>query len=186
MKRNTYFSYRAVRGVALAGLVSATLAGCAGENLDDLRTYVDGVKARSTARIEPLPELKPYETFTYHATDLTRDPFALGDKIGEQAAIASTPGGSGIQPDFNRRKEALEEFSLDTLRMVGSLKKEEQTWAIISASDGTIHRIKAGDYVGQNHGKITLVSEEKLMLTEIVPDGLGGWTEREASLALSE
>jgi len=183
---NNYFSYRVVRVVALAGLVSATLVGCAGENLDDLRAYVDDIKARKTARIEPLPELKPYETFIYHATDLTRDPFALGDKIGEQAAITSTAGGGGIQPDFNRRKEALEEFSLDTLRMVGSLKKGEEIWAIISASDGTIHRIKAGNYVGQNHGKITHISEEKLVLTEIVPDGLGGWTEREASLALSE
>jgi len=172
--------------VALAGVVGATLVGCATENFDDLRAYVDEVKARKTARIEPLPVLKPYETFVYHATDLTRDPFTTGDKVGQQETVATARGTSGIRPDFNRRKETLEEFSLDTLRMVGSLAKGDEMWGIISASDGTVHRIKAGNYVGQNHGKITHISEERIALIEIVSDGLGGWIEQEASLALSE
>jgi len=164
------------------------LSGCGGDNLGDLREYIEDVKSRKKARIEPLPELKPYETFIYEAND-RRDPFdgALTAAPSALASnVASGAKGSGIQPDSNRRKEALEEFPLDSLRMVGSLEQSSGIWAIIKASNGTVHRVKTGNYAGQNHGKITSINENEIKLLEIAPDGLGGWIEREASLALSE
>ncbi len=89
-------------------------------------------------------------------------------------------------PDFNRRKEELEGFSLDALRMVGTLEQLETTWALIQTQDKTIYRVKAGNYVGRNHGQITRISESGIDLTEIIADGQGGYRERQASLALAE
>ncbi len=97
-----------------------------------------------------------------------------------------TGTGSGIQPDVNRRREALEGFPLDALQMVGALEQRGQMWAVIKAPDGLVYRVARNNYVGQNHGRITGVSEEKVELVEIVPDGLGGWQERPARLALAE
>ncbi len=94
--------------------------------------------------------------------------------------------GSGIRPDVNRPREALEEYPLDSLRMVGTLEQGGQMWALVRAEDGTIHRVQPGNYVGQNYGRITRITESKIELVEIVPDGLGGWMERPATLALSE
>ena len=93
---------------------------------------------------------------------------------------------SGISPVADRPQEPLEEFPLDSLRMVGTLERNEDSWALIKASDDTIHRIKPGNYIGQNHGKIISVNEYAVDLTEIIPDGMGGWMERHASVALSE
>ena len=171
----------------MVAALAVTLAGCAGDNLGDLRDYVKDVKSRKKARIKPLPELKPHETFFYEAAN-RRDPFkeSLTAQPEALAKAAANGNAKGLHPDSNRRKEALEEFPLDTLRMVGSLEQKKAIWAIVKAGDGTIHRIKTGNYAGQNHGKITQVSEEEIKLLEIAPDGLGGWIEREASLALSE
>lgn len=170
----------------MVAVLAMTLVGCAGDNLGDLRDYVKDVKSRKKARIKPLPELKPHEIFFYEAAN-RRDPFDEALMAPPALAKAAANGSAkGLRPDTHRRKEALEEFPLDTLRMVGSLEQKETMWAIVKASDGTIHRIKTGNYVGHNHGKITQVSEEEIKLLEIAPDGLGGWIEREASLALSE
>lgn len=173
--------------VLMTVAASVMLSGCGGDDLDDLREYVKEVQSRKKARIEPLPELKPYETFTYAAGE-RRDPFepALRPATAPLATAAQNAGTSGLAPDLNRRKEALEEFPLDTLRMVGSLEQMGDIWAIIQANDGTIHRVKPGNYAGQNHGKVINITESKVDLIEIAPDGLGGWVEREASLALSE
>ncbi|MDH5191011.1 MAG: pilus assembly protein PilP [Gammaproteobacteria bacterium] len=167
--------------------VAITLVACGSDNLGDLRDYVADVKSRKKARIQPLPELKPHETFFYEASN-RRDPFeeALTAQPETLAKTTSNGNAKGLRPDANRRKEALEEFPLDTLRMVGSLEQKSSMWAIIKASDGTVHRVKTGNYVGQNHGKITQVREDEIKLLEIAPDGLGGWIERDASLALSE
>ncbi len=179
--------YRKLIAILVTLTAGAMLSGCGGDNLDDLRGYVKEVQSRKKARIEPLPELKPYETFTYAAGD-RRDPFeaALRPATAPLTATAQNAGTSGLSPDLARRKEALEEFSLDTLRMVGSLEQQADIWAIIQANDGTIHRIRPGNYAGQNHGKVINITEEKVDLIEIAPDGLGGWVEREASLALSD
>lgn len=93
---------------------------------------------------------------------------------------------NGVKPDFDRPRESLEEFPLDSLRMVGTLEQHESNWALINDTDGTIHRVQAGNYAGQNYGKITRVTEFEVELTEIIPDGIGGWMERPATIAISE
>ncbi|HSG12095.1 MAG TPA: pilus assembly protein PilP [Gammaproteobacteria bacterium] len=163
-----------------------TLAGCSGDPTIDLAEYVKEVKNQHRSAIEPLPEFKPYESFSYAAADL-RDPFTAPAFSHQQAAVISDkPASSGIKPDFERPTEPLEEFPLDSLRMVGTLEQLKDNWALINDTDGTIHRVQPGNYAGQNHGKITRITDFEVELTEIVPDGIGGWIERQASIAISE
>lgn len=161
-------------------ILTGLLAGCAKHDMNDLRGFVEEVKQRPPGRIEPLPEIKEVETHTYSSSDL-RNPFAP-EKVQEtETNIAQN---SGLTPDFNRRKEELEQFPLDSLRMVGTLDKEDFVWALIRTNDGTIHTVKSGNYIGMNYGKIDRISEEKIELTEIIKDGQGGYIERQATVAL--
>lgn len=166
--------------IALASLV--VLAGCANPDLDELRSYVDAKKAEPPGRIDPIPEIKQITTFAYEAND-RRDPFRPVESEEEQQTGFVE---SGISPDFNRRKEELEGYALDSIRMVGILEQQGVTWGLVSTKEGTIHRVKTGNYMGQNHGRIVYISEDKIQLTEIVQDGTGGYSERQASLALTE
>jgi type IV pilus assembly protein PilP len=160
----------------------ALLSGCANPNLDELRGFIADQKAKPPERIEPLPEIKQIETFIYSDTG-RRNPFL--DIHGEQTETASVAG-SGVRPDFNRRKEELESFPLDSIRMVGTLEQVGSTWGLVKTKEGTVHKVKSGNYMGQNHGRILLISEDRIELTEIVQDGSGGYIERQASLALAE
>jgi type IV pilus assembly protein PilP len=175
---------RGFRRVAVGGALALLVAGCTG-NMDDLHKFVADAKSAPKRPIEPLPEIKPHETFAYEATNL-RDPFAPISFGRARAQGKQAGAGSGIRPDENRPKEALEQFPLDSLRMVGTLEQGGATWALVRASDGAIHRVTTGNYMGQNNGKITRITETKIQLREIVPDGLGNYMERQASLALSE
>ncbi|MEE8343236.1 MAG: pilus assembly protein PilP [Gammaproteobacteria bacterium] len=179
---NRYSPYSVAWVVCLV-LSIGLLSSCTASNTVDLESYVREVKARQHPRVEPLPEFVPYETFLYRAKNL-RDPFTP-PSLEPSTAVAQASG-SGIHPKAGRRREPLESTPLDSLRMVGTLDRDSDTWALIRASDGAIHRIQPGNYLGQNHGKVTGISEYSVMLKEIVPDGLGGWIERAASLALSE
>lgn len=166
------------------GLLSGLLSACGGGTTEDLQTYVKNVEAQQHPRIEPLPEFTPYETHLYQASG-DRDPFTPPVYSVPKSGVAKT-GGSGIAPDFNRAREPLESEPLDSLRMVGTLERNGHSWALVRMSDSTIHRVKPGNYLGQNYGKIVTINESEVDVTEIVPDGLGGWMERQASLALSE
>lgn len=167
-----------------AGVLASALHGCGGTDTEDLRSYVDTVKQSQHARIEPLPEFAPYETHLYQAAN-DRDPFTPPVNSAPKSAIANS-GNGGISPDFNRPREPLEAEPLDSLRMVGTLERNGNSWALVRMSDSTIYRVKPGNYLGQNYGKIINISQSEVELTEIVPDGLGGWMERQAALALSE
>ena len=169
---------------AIAGLLVGSIAGCAGNNTEDLRSYVESVKSKQHARVEPLPEFSPFETHLYQAMD-ARDPFTPPSYSTPRSQVAQATNG-GIAPDFNRPREPLESEPLDGLRMVGTLGRDGTSWALVRMSDSTIHRVKPGNYLGQNYGKIVNITESEVEVTEIVPDGLGGWIERQASLALSE
>ena len=159
------------------------LAGCDHQSKrESLEGYLDEVKSRDLSQIEPLPEVKPYETFTYSAMNL-RSPFVAPEP---EKVVLDLPEDNGIRPDVNRRKEPLEAFPLDSLRMVGTLMKNQTMWAIIVDSEGTVHRITQGNYLGQNHGKIQKVDEEKVFIKEIVSNPRGGWQEKEAVMALTE
>jgi type IV pilus assembly protein PilP len=163
----------------VAPVIAALLAlsGCADGN-DDLRARIEEIKSRPGGRIEPLPEVKPYETFSYAAAD-QRSPFEAG-------APATAGVQNGLRPDTNRPREFLEQFSLDTLKMVGTLDLGGRNYGLIQSRDGLVHRVLPGNHLGQNDGRITAVEEGKISLIEIVPDGMGGFIERPAALALRD
>lgn len=168
----------------LTGTLLATtlLTGCTGEDMSDLEGFVADVKARDPGQIEPLPEIKQVETYVYEAGE-RRSPFVLSGSNIEDNLTTPT---NGIAPDPLRRKEELEQYSLDSLRMVGTLDLKQTEWALLTIQDGTLFRVHAGNYLGLNHGQITRITEDRIELTEIIPDGMSGWQERQASVALSE
>lgn len=158
------------------------LAACSDNGMNDLRQFVDDAKQKK-GRVEPLPQFRPVESYSYQASQL-RDPFGAA---GASIRIAgSDKGGSGVNPDINRRKEALESYPLDTLRMMGTFEFKDSKWGLVKAPDGIVYRIKPGNHLGQNYGKVEAVQDKKITLVEIVPDGLGGWLQRDAYLAINE
>ncbi|MDH3563377.1 MAG: pilus assembly protein PilP [Gammaproteobacteria bacterium] len=163
-----------------AALISASLAACSSDGLDDLREFVKNAHADKKPRVEPLPDIKMQETFIYNAANLT-DPFAAFNLMPQGLKSASGP-----RPDPKRRKEPLEDYPLDSLKMVGTLMRGKQAWAVIQAPDGTVHRAQVGDHLGQNSGMIHKISDEKVDLIELIQGTLGDWIEREANLTLLE
>lgn len=160
-------------------VIGLSVSGCADDGMDDLRQFVETAHAGKQPKIEPLPEIKTQELFGYAASNL-RDPF-MAQNLKAQAGA-----GGGPRPDVNRRREPLEEFPLDALKMVGTLQRGKQSWAVIQAPDGTVHRATVGNHMGQNFGAITRITEDKINLIELVQGPLGDWIERESSLALAE
>lgn len=154
------------------------LSGCADKTMNDLERFVENTHKDRKPRVEPLPRVKPNPTFEYTAAELV-DPFSQANLIQQRP----TPDG-GPAPDPTRRKEPLEQFPLDALSMVGTLSNDEASWAIIRAPDGTVHRAGAGNYLGQNYGKIQAVKDTEVELVELVPDINGGWRERDATIAI--
>jgi type IV pilus assembly protein PilP len=154
------------------------LGGCSSE-IDELKQFVRESDKGLPRRIEPLPAVKPFEPFTYEGFDLP-DPF----KPRKLAAPKEGAGG-GIAPDLNRRKEPLEAFPLEQLKMVGTLSQANDTFALVRA-DKTLYRVKKGNYMGQNFGLITDVTEGEIKLKEIVQDSAGDWAERQSVLPLLE
>lgn len=168
-------------------IIAATcllISGCSGGSMSDLQSYVDEVLSRPGGKIAPIPPLEPYVVYTYQSSEAV-DPFEPFFQDEPDPATVAAIGG-GPAPDPNRNREELESYSLDSLRMMGTLEQDETVWGIIRTPDGAIHRVQSGNYMGRNHGKITHVSEEKIELTEIVADNQGRWQERPAGLALAE
>ena len=166
-----------VAGVA-ASLALST-AGCS-RGMSDLEAYIAEVKARPGGRIEPLPQISTYETFTYDPGE-ARSPFRPERHLGP-----ATAGGSGVRPDANRSREYLESFQLDSLEMVGTLQLGGALYGLVQTSDGLIHRVTVGNYVGQNDGRVVGIEDSEIQLTEIIPDGLGGYMEQPALIGLGE
>ncbi|MBH3339701.1 type 4a pilus biogenesis lipoprotein PilP [Pseudomonas mendocina] len=163
-------------------LIFAALTGCGSSNdFADLRSYMDEVRAKPKGAIEPLPKFQPYESFTYRAASL-RSPFQPPVKID---VVARQKGSQEIKPDESRVKQFLEGFNIENFEMVGTLRNDRELFALVNGAGG-VHRVKVGDYLGRNHGKILVIDESKIDLMEIVPDGEGGWLERPRSLSLKE
>jgi type IV pilus assembly protein PilP len=156
-------------------VLAGALSACSSKD-DELNQFIADTKKEPGGRIEPLPELKPYETYTYAAVDM-RSPFMPGGSGAGSAA--------GLRPDTRRNREFLEQFSLDTLRMVGTLRLNDRTYGLIKTKDGLVHRVLPGNYMGQADGKVTEITPSKISVVEVVPDGLGGYMERPAQLALN-
>jgi len=158
------------------------LVACSGDQYEDLTTYINDVKARKQGRIKGLPEIKPYESFAYDPSNL-RDPFSpFVEEDDQQVEMVD----DGLRPDSNRKREALEQFPLDSLVFVGNLERNGKRWALISAPDDTVYRVQPGNHLGQNFGEILSISETTLVIKEIIPNGTGGWVDREVSLQLTE
>ncbi len=155
------------------------ISGCVSNDMSDLQTYVEKTKATYKGEVEPLPEIKHQPAFEYSATGI-RDPFkpVIDIEIAEGMY-------RGPRPDESRPKEPLEEFSLDSLRMVGSMEQDETEWVLIKDPDGLLHRVKEGQYMGRNNGRVTAVNEEAISLVELIANKKG-WIPRDASIALSE
>jgi type IV pilus assembly protein PilP len=169
-----------LRNGLLLAVAALGLAAC-GSDMDDLDSYINSVKARPGGRIEPLPEITPYEVFTYVAdAEGLRSPFV------PDTPQAAGPAAGGASPDPDRPAEFLESFPLDTLRMVGTLDVNETVYGLVQTSDGLIHRVVPGNYMGQNDGRITQITESEIVLVEIISDGIGGYIERDAAIRLSD
>lgn len=180
MDKEVAMSQRLKLSIIVFVILSAT--GCQQEK-DDLNAYVEKVKAQQKSDIPPIPVMKPYEHFEYAAAEL-RDPFVptvIDMHEPEPEPIAD----NGIRPDSVRRREALEAFDLSELQFVGTLE-QEQIWALVRGPEGVIHRVQNGNYMGRNHGRIMAISESELKLKEIVPNGRGGFIERDTSVSAVE
>ena len=164
-----------LRFAALAPLLLGMLLGCTGRD-SDLQHFIEQTRHAPGGRIQPLPEIKPYEAFTYNDQNL-RSPFVPG---GSGNAL------TGVRPDNHRSREYLEQYSLDTLKMVGTLNLAGNHYGLVQTKDGRVHRVVIGEHLGQNDGKITDITPSKIALVEIIPDGLGGYIERPAALGLNE
>lgn len=165
-----------MKRLAIASIVIG-LSGCGGGDIDDLHRFVSETGKDMQGKIEPLPEVKPYEPFSYSAFDLP-DPF--------KPRKLSTGGGGGMQPDLTRPKEPLEAFSLETLKMVGVLSQKGVIQAVIKTPDNAVYHVKKGNYMGQNFGLVTQITDSEVTLREIVQDSAGDWSERTSTLNLQE
>jgi type IV pilus assembly protein PilP len=163
--------------------MTALLAACGGQQ-DDLNRYIAEVKARPATPIPPIPAVRTYTPYKYEG--LTgRDPFRQSTSEGADQVVSGGPA-KGPRPDLQRSREYLERFELDTLAMVGTFAKESSEWALIRDPDGVIHRVAVGNYLGKNHGKVSMISNDEVQLSEFIADGVGGWLVRDASIALGE
>jgi len=171
--------------ILVSALMMVILSGCGDSNLADLKVYVDEVKARPKGTIQPLPEFKPYEIFQYSVAGL-RAPFTVPVEV-ELIRYQREQANSNVKPDENRVKEYLEGFNIDALRMVGTLAmSDDNLWALVDDSQGGVHRVRPGNFVGRNHGKVLDIDVGQIDVIEIVPDGHGGWLERPRSIRLED
>lgn len=157
------------------------LLGCSDSSFSDLQVYMDEVRAQPRGRIEPMPKEIVYEPFTYQASSL-RSPFQPPVKLD---MARKERGRTDIKPDETRVKEFLEGFNIESFVMVGTLGNKGGNFALIRGGDG-VHRVRVGDYLGRNHGRVVAVKPDVVEVIELVPDGDGGWLERPRSLLLQE
>jgi len=163
--------------IAIPVLISMVLGACGGD-MSDLQEYIAEVKQRPGGRIEPLPQIKPYETFRYRVDNM-RSPFMPEERAASQGGRPTGPA-----PIENRNKEYLEQYPLDTLAMVGTLQREGMTYGLVQTADGLVHRVVPGNYVGQNDGRIVAIDDAGIQVEELVPDGIGGFFKRTAEIVI--
>ncbi len=158
------------------------VSGCSDQTISDLERYISAEKAKPAGRIRPVPEFKAYDSYFYSVEENRRSPF----EPNQHEEVVMDDKGDGISPDIARHKESLENFPLDALRYVGSLERGGKIWAIIISPDSLIHKINMGNYMGQNYGKITDITDTRIEVSELISNGMGGWIERMAGLSLLE
>ena len=162
---------------------TALLSGCFGDDQSELRSWMDGVRKDTPVRIEKISKPKDFAPFEYKV-DGRLDPFD-NIKLTNLLQRLSDKSSSGKRPDLNRRRESLEAYPLDALKMVGVMERGKMTFALVMA-DKTLYEIKMGNYVGQNFGMVTKITESEVLIKELAQDAAGDWVERDASLQLQE
>jgi type IV pilus assembly protein PilP len=167
-----------IRRAAMMVMVGTLVAACGGESHQDLRAWMAEQGKGTRGRLDPVPQIKPYEPFAYNAFDLP-DPF-------KPRKIEPTKGGSKLAPDLARRREPLEAFPLESLTMVGTLEKNKAMYALIRTPEKDIYQVRSGNYLGQDFGVIVGINDTEIKLRELVQDGAGDWTERTSSLQLQQ
>ena len=177
--RNKFTRHGRLIGVFLVVIL---LSACGG-SMEDLNSYIATINARSADPIPPIPAVKTYTPYEYEGLS-GRNPFL--QSLNEGSDDVASSKGAGPRPDFERAKEYLERYELDTLSMVGTFAKEKNYWALVRDPEGVIHRVPQGNYIGKNHGQVVAISSTELELSELISDGAGGWLVREASIALGE
>ena len=177
----------------MAALIA--LVGCAQRDLTEVQQFVENTKRTTPIKKpDPPPEIKPYTPFAYTAQGI-KDPFLVAPfaqeeelEMTREAAAVLSGNYTGVRPDPNRVREELEKYSLGSLKMMGTFRmgSGRDLWALVLAPDGVVHRVQKNNYLGTNHGKILNVTEQRVDLKEIVPDGPGRWQERDAFLSLTQ
>jgi len=162
----------------LIGVFACLLAACNGDKGDDLDKFMATAANDMGKGVEPLPEVLPYTPLQYNADGILTDPFRARKAAGKSGVL---------QPNTNRPKEALEAYPLESLKYVGSMSKNNLSYALIKTPDNTIQQVKVGNYIGPNFGLVTKISESDIAIKEIIQDDLtGDWVERTASINLQE
>ena len=162
----------------IAGIIM--IAACDDGDFQDLDDFIAEIKSRPADSIKPIPTFNVYKAFTYNAAAL-RSPF---DRPMDVVEITQLPMASEVSPDSNRTKEYLEQFTLDALSMVGTLEQNNVLWALVQDQHGAIHRVKPGNYMGRNYGRIIESSKTHITVIEIVSNGVNGWIERPITIRL--
>jgi type IV pilus assembly protein PilP len=165
--------------VPALGLTALLLTGCGGNDFNDLQQFVTEVDSRPAPPIKPLPPFTQVEPFAYEAAGL-RSPFEPPVVVKP----SQRPTGPQVKPNPNRVKQYLEQYTIASLSMVGTLSQGPSMFALIQDADGGVHRVQPGDYMGTDHGKIQSIDEAEIELVEIVPDGTGSWVERIRTVSL--
>ncbi|NRR32946.1 pilus assembly protein PilP [Oxalobacteraceae bacterium] len=164
-------------------LAGATLlTGCGDSDVQEVRTWMKEVDGQAVVKVQPISEPKTFVPFAYASADAA-DPFNANKLLAELAKAAK--GGGGLKPDMDRRRELLESYPLDTVKMVGTMQKAGVIYALLQI-DRAVHQVKAGQHIGQNFGLITSVGEGAITIKEIVQDATGDWVERISKLELQE
>lgn len=171
-------SRSSVCALLLATMLAVLLAGCGRDPNLELRQWMDGQTKGMKGKVDTLPVVKPYVPFAYNAFDLP-DPF-------KPRKIEPARGSSKLAPDMNRRKEALEAYPIESLKMVGTLERNKTMYALVRTTDKTVYQVRSGNYLGQNFGIITGVNEGEIRLRELVQDSSGDWAERQSRLLLDD
>lgn len=176
------------RIVCLGGacVVLLTLAGCADSGTQEIQQWMSEVQRNTKVHVEPVETPKKFSPFIYDANGVV-DPFHP-DKLevvyAKRNSSSSVEGGIKA-PDMNRRREVLESYPLDTIRMVGTLKNRGMTFAVIQINEN-VHHAKVGNYIGMNFGVVTRISEAEIAIKEVIQDASGEWVERDVKLELQE
>ena len=181
-------------GLTIVLLAILGVAGCVSGDMSDLEKQVSKIMSKPGGRLEPLPEIKPYEAYVYESGKSgARNPFKRFYVVEQSLAIEESEGpvDDGLTEEMrneiqNRNREELERFELDSIKMVGTLQNEDNHWGIVLDPGGIVHRVKTGNYIGLNIGKITSIEEEQIEVREIIKDNSGRYGERKALLPLTE